>query len=106
MVKDVELVGFDKFTYYTIDKIKSSAYSLIRNYNKIFGEKSLLAFKLKLDKTRVRGEHKIYEVKGYMETTHGLFYASSNSRKILDAVDEVVEELRRQIIKKKEKLKK
>ncbi len=105
MVKTIQLVGFDKFSYNIKDEVSIIANRLIDKYNRIFGKDTLKILKLSVDKERERGDHTLFEIKGYLETTHGLFYATHSDWKVLDAIERVVEELTRQIIEKKEKLK-
>lgn len=102
---NVQFVGFDRFSPEVKQNIKKICERLLEKYKKIFDENSIKIFKLSLDKVRERGEHKLFEIKCYLETTHGLFYASHSDWEVLNAVERVVEEVMRQIIKKKETLK-
>ncbi len=101
----IQLVGFDKFDGFTVNKARGAAQALIDKYSKMFGEKSLLEFRIVVDKVRERGKHVDYEIKAHLDTTKGHFYASKAGWKILDVVDEVLNEIDRQITEKKEKLK-
>lgn len=105
MAKIIQLVGFDKFSYNVKDEANIIANRLVDKYIRIFGENTLRILKLSVDRERKRGDHTLFEIKGYLETTHGLFYATHNDLKVLDAIERVAEELTRQMIDKKEKLK-
>ncbi|MBU5688875.1 MAG: hypothetical protein KQA41_01455 [Candidatus Aenigmarchaeota archaeon] len=102
---NIQLVGFDKFSIEIKDDVRKICNRLIDKYKKIFDEKSIKTFKLSVDKLRERGDHTLFEIKCYFETTHGLFYAVHSDWKVIDAVERVVEEIQRQIIEKKEKTK-
>jgi ribosome-associated translation inhibitor RaiA len=102
---NIQLVGFDKFSIEIRDQVNKICNRLLDKYKKIFDEKSVKVFKLSVDKLRERGDHTLFEIKCYLETTHGLFYAVHSDWKVLDAVERVEEEMLRQIVEKKEKLK-
>jgi ribosome-associated translation inhibitor RaiA len=104
MTKSAQLVGFERFSDDVKDKVNVVTKRLIGKYDRIFGEKTLKVFRLAIDKVRERKSHTLFELKGYLETTHGLFYTSQSDWKVLDAVDRVIRELERQLIEKKEKL--
>ncbi len=99
---NIQLVGFDRFSIEIRDQIKKICNRLLKKYKKMFGESSIKTFKLSVDKLRERGDHTLFEIKCYLETTHGLFYASHSDWKVVDAVERVVEEIQKQIIKKKD----
>jgi len=99
---NVQLVGFDKFSADVRDSVKEQCDRLLEKYKKMFGESSIKTFKISVDKLRERGDHTLFEIKCYMETTHGLFYATHSDWKVLDAVERVVEEVLKQIVKKKD----
>lgn len=101
----IQLVGFDKFSYNVKDKVNSVVKRLLDKYNRIFMESTLKIFKLSVSKKRERKDHTLFEIKGYLETTYGLFYATCSDWDVLDAIERVVEDLTRQMIEKKEKLK-
>lgn len=105
MAKAIQLVGFEKFSYDVRDKVNVIVKRLLDKYNRIFGEETLKVIKIVVDKERKKGDHTFFEIKGYLETTHGLFYATHSDWKAIDAIERVVEELIRQIVEKKEKLK-
>lgn len=102
---NVQMSGFDKLTLETKDLIKEKVEKLLEKYKKMFGEKSIKVFKLSADKLRERGDHKYYQIKCYLETTHGLFYADHSDWKVLNAVEKVLDEIERQIVKKKDTIK-
>ncbi|MEM5777706.1 MAG: hypothetical protein QXJ06_04660 [Candidatus Aenigmatarchaeota archaeon] len=102
---NVQLVGFDKFSIETKDDVRKICNRLLEKYKKIFDENSIKTFKLSVDKLRERGDHTLFEIKCYLETTYGLFYAVHSDWKVLDAVERVAEEIQRQVIEKKEKIK-
>ncbi len=102
MTTKTQLVGFDIFSKDEIKMINKFTETFVNKYNRIFGENSLLTFRLKIDKVRKRDKHTIYEIKGDLETTKGSFFASAENRKILDAVNEVIEKLDAMLRKKKE----
>ena len=102
----VQLVGFDNFSTETMDHIEKICNRLLEKYKKIFDEKTIKTFRLSIDKLRERGDHKLFEIKCYLETSNGLFYAVHSNWKMLNAVEKVIKEIEKQIIEKKEKLKK
>lgn len=101
----IQLVGFDKFDGFTVNKVRDSAQSIVTKYSKMFGENTLLEFKIAVDKVREREKHTDFEIKARLETTKKDFYASKTGWKILDVVDEVLEEIERQVIEEKERAK-
>jgi len=105
MSKTVQLVGFDVFPEDLKKQINVVSNRLLDKYKKMFGEESLKMFKLAVDKKRERGEHTLFEIKGSLSTSHGLFYAVHSDWKILDATEKVIKELERQMTSKKEKMK-
>ncbi|MBU5689796.1 MAG: HPF/RaiA family ribosome-associated protein [Candidatus Aenigmatarchaeota archaeon] len=102
---NVQLSGFDNLTLEIKDMIREKSEKLLEKYKKMFGEKSVKIFKLSADKIRERGDHKYYQIKCYLETTHGLFYADHSDWKVLDAVEKVLNEIEKQIVKKKDTVK-
>ncbi len=102
---EVQLVGFDKFSVEVRDQVNKICNRLLDKYKKMFGEKSIKAFRLSVDKLRKRGDHTLFEIKCYLETTQDLFYAVHSDWKVLDAVERVEEEILRQVVEKKERLK-
>ena len=65
----------------------------------------MLEFRIAVDKVRERGKHVDYQIKARLETTIGYFYASKAGWKILDVTEEVLSEIERQFIEKKERSK-
>jgi ribosome-associated translation inhibitor RaiA len=104
MMKQIQLAGFDKFSEEEKQQVMHHAERVADKYSRIFGEETLKMLKLSSDKLRERGQHVLSEVKGQLDTTHGLFYAVHQDWKILAAVDKVASELERQFVEKKEKM--
>ena len=103
--KDVKLVGFDEFDGFTVNKVRETADNIANKYSKMFGDNSLLEFRIMVDKVREREKHTDYEIKVLFDTTNGHFHAAKTGWKILNVVDEVLTEIERQVLKKKEKTK-
>ena len=103
MRQRIELVGFERFDNAVKQRIITADSPLVEKCTKIFGEEHFFGLKIKLDKVRERGDHIIYEVKGTIEASGMSIYAVSSNREILNAMDELVDELKRQLLKMKEK---
>ncbi|MFH8080440.1 MAG: hypothetical protein QXO84_00995 [Candidatus Aenigmatarchaeota archaeon] len=99
---NVQFVGFDKFSSEIKDDVKKQCDRLLDKCKRIFDEKHIKTLKLSVDKLRKRGDHTLFEVKCYLEAGNNLFYASHSDWNILDAVERVVEDILKQVIKKKE----
>ncbi len=102
---ELELVGFNAVDNLTLDKVRKIGQNLAKKYSKMFGEDSLLEFKIAIDKAREREKHTDYEIKVHLETTNSRYYASKTGWKLLDVVEQVLDEIERQIVEKKEKSK-
>ncbi|MDI6826032.1 MAG: hypothetical protein QMD36_02430 [Candidatus Aenigmarchaeota archaeon] len=100
---EVQLVNFDIFDEFTINKIKEVTQPLLTKFKKFFGRESLLDFKLIVDKIHEDvGGKTMYEVIGTLDTTLGKFRTTENGLEILNVVDEIVKELTRLVTEKKE----
>lgn len=104
-MKTAELIGFDDFDEFTVEKVKESIEPLIRKYKKIFGAETILGFKIITEPIRKRREQILYEVTGNLNTTHGLFYVKKSGWEIIDVVDDLIDDLTRQVVDKKEEIK-
>lgn len=100
---DIQLVGFDDFDGFTVEKVKEEINNLLNKWKRMLTEKGLISFKLAVDKVRER-EHTDYQVKGHVHTNIGDFYASKKGWKILDVVDEVLSNLDRQVTEKNDEI--
>ena len=101
-----QFVNFDTFDEITMNRIKKSTEPLINKFRKFFGENSLLNFKLDLKKIHEdSGGKTLFEVIGFLDTTLGKFRTTEKGWDILTVVYKLIDELERQIVEKKERLK-
>lgn len=103
---EVRLIGFEEFDKFSIEKIKDAAQPLIDEFGRIFGEGRIQEFKIIADTIRKKRKKYLYEVIGSFNTTLGSFKAKKTGWDIMSVIDEVIDNLERQIIEKKEILKK
>jgi len=103
---EVQFVNFDIFDEITMNKIKKSTEPLINKFGKFFGENSLLDFKMDLKKIHEdAGGKTLFEVIGSLDTTLGKFRTTEKGWEILTVIYKLIDELERQILEKKERLK-
>jgi len=100
------LIGFDEFDKFSKEKIKGAAQPLIDEFGRIFGEEHIQEFKIIADTIRKKREKYLYEVIGSFNTTLGSFKAKKSGWNLMSVIDEVIDNLERQIIEKKEIVKK
>ena len=100
------MIGFEEFDRFSIEKIKNAAQPLIDEFGRIFGEERIQEFKIVTDTIRKKREKHLYEVIGSFNTTLGSFKAKKTGWDIMSVIDEVIDNLERQIIEKKEIVKK
>lgn len=100
------MIGFDEFDKFSIEKIKGAAQPLMDEFGRIFGEERIQEFKIIADTIRKKREKYLYEVIGSFNTTLGSFKAKKTGWDIMSVTDEVIDNIERQIIEKKEILKK
>ncbi len=103
-MKTAELIGFDEIDAETIEMIKEPIEALLERYYKIFGKGTINEFKIILDKLGPEDAAR-FEIKATLNTKFGLFYTVEEGYKIKEMIDEIVKELDRIILEKKEKLK-
>jgi len=102
-MKTAQLIGFEDFDDFTLQKVREYVQPLINRYKRIFGLETIQEFKVVTDTIHKVGGKDEYEVIGHLNTTHGLFKVKRNGWEILDVINEVIENLDRQIIEAKEK---
>ena len=100
------MIGFEEFDKFSIEKIKAAGQPLIDEFGRIFGEEHIQEFKIVADTLRKKREKYLYEVIGSFNTTLGSFKAKKTGWDIMSVIDEVIDNLERQIIEKKEMVKK
>lgn len=104
VVPAIQITGFEDVNDFAMDKIISGANDLADRCMKIFGKNSILEFKIVAGKKRKRENIK-YDIKANLFTTVGNFYALESGWEVLNVVQEVLSELERQLIEKKEMIK-
>ena len=102
-IKEIELVNFESFDEAVLTKVRDVAQPLLDKYNRMFGEEHVKEFKLVVDTIRKKQDKYLYEVIGTLRTTRGFFRSKETGWKIIDIVDEVIEELERMVTEKKER---
>jgi len=105
-IVEVRLIGFEEFDKSSIEKIKGAAQPLIDEFGRIFGEEHIQEFKIAADTLRKKREKYLYEVIGSFNTTLGSFKAKKSGWDLMSVIDEVIDNLERQILEKKEMQKK
>ncbi|MBS3052131.1 MAG: hypothetical protein J4428_02050 [Candidatus Aenigmarchaeota archaeon] len=103
-MKNIQIVGFEEIDLHTISIIKQKIWDLVNRHEKIFGENRITDFKLVANKIRKR-EHPDYEISAHLDTPLGHFRTSKSGWKVLDVTENVLEELERLVIEKKDKIK-
>jgi len=101
-MKNIQLIGFNEFDIATVDRTKEVAGRLFDEFERIFGEKTIQEFKIIVDTIRKKREKHLYEVIGSLNTTLGLFHVTKSGWEIKSVIDEVLSNLERQVIEKKE----
>ncbi|MCD6226280.1 MAG: hypothetical protein J7J93_00585 [Candidatus Aenigmarchaeota archaeon] len=101
----INIIGKESFDEFTINKIEEVLGDIKEKYNRIFNINSLKDFKVVIQAKPKSGEEHLFEVIVNIDTQYGLFRSEKQGYKILDIIDQIKNDLERQIIEKKERVK-
>lgn len=101
-MKRVSFVGFEIFDSFEKKKIDDKIEGLINKFKMHFGNENLNEVKIVYKTLGSKDDH-TGEVKFTMNTNTGTFRSEKIGHKVLETVDEIVNDINRQITTKKEK---
>lgn len=101
----INIIGKEKFDEFTINKIEETLGHVKEKYDRIFNINTLKDFKVVIQPKSKSGEEHLFEVIVNIDTQHGLFRSEKQGYEILSIIDQIKNDLERQIIEKKEKVK-
>jgi len=104
-VDKINIVGKEKFDEFTINKIEETLGHVKEKYDRIFNINTLKYFKVVIQPKLKSGEEHLFEVIVNIDTQYGLFRSEKQGYEILSIIDQIKNDLERQIIIKKEKIK-
>ena len=103
-MKRVSFVGFDNIESFERKEMEDKVEGLLKKFEMHFGNENLNDVKI-IHKTLGSKDDHTGEVKFTMNTSIGTFRSEKIGHKILETIDEIVNDVGREITTKKEKMK-
>ena len=103
-MKRVSFVGFEVFDSFDRKKINDKIEGLLKKFAMHFGDENLSDVKIAYKRMGSKEDHTV-EIKLAMNTNIGVFRAEKVGHKPLDTIDEIVNDVSKQILTKKERMK-
>ena len=103
-MENVSLIGFEIFDSFERKKMEDKIAGLLGKFDTHFGGENLDNVKIIYRTLGSKDDH-TGEVRFTMETDIGVFRSKKVGHKVLETIDEIVNDVGKQISKKKEKMK-